>query len=178
MKSKMHMQYTKALTLAILMAWAVNNAEAQHNKTSKTIKMETGTTAQNKALIRSLYEDIINNRRLERLDEVIAPAFEGAGAKGPQGFRNTVTDLVTAFPDIRFKIEDMIAEGDKVVARWSWTGTHSAPFRGYPTSHRQIHNEALVMYQIADGKITHSWLQSDRLGGLQQMGVTLQAPEK
>lgn len=170
------MQYTKALALALLLAWAVNDAQAQHNKTSKSIKMETGSTAKNKVLIRSLYEDIINHRRLEKLDDVIAPTFEGAGATGPQGFRNTVTDLVTAFPDIKFKIEDMIAEGDKVVARWTWTGTHSAPFRGFPASHRHIHNEALVMYQIKDGKITHSWLQSDRLGALQQMGVTLQAP--
>jgi steroid delta-isomerase-like uncharacterized protein len=130
-------------------------------------------TEANKETVRRLYEEIINNEQVALLTEIIDQDFSGAGiGKGSSGFAQTVSELRQGFPDIHFTIKDMVAEGDKVVVRWSWTGTHNGPFKGIPASGKFITNDANVIYQFREGKIIHSWIQSDRLGVLQQIGVT------
>lgn len=79
--------------------------------------------------------------------------------------------VIDAFPDIKWTIEDIISEGDKVVVRWHWNGIHKAPFRGIPPSNKAVVDNANVIYQLKDGKITASWIQGDRLGVLTQIGV-------
>lgn len=157
-----------------------NHADAQYTsrQDTKEQRMNTTTLASNKELVRKLYEDIINERRLDLLDGIIAPEYTN-GEKdetGPQAYRSTVTDLVRSFPDIKFTVEDIIAEDDLVVARWNWKATHTAAFRGIPACHKVVTNTALVMYRVKDGKITASWLQADRLSVLQQIGAVLQKP--
>lgn len=152
-------------------------AQHRNGQDTKEQRMNTTTIAQNKELVKGLYEHIINDRELDELDAIISPAFTGEkGDKGPQAYRNTVVDLLKSFPDIKFTVEEIIAEGDLVVARWSWKGTHTADFRGIPAGNKVVTNTALVMYKVQDGKITASWLQADRLSVLQQIGVVLQKP--
>jgi steroid delta-isomerase-like uncharacterized protein len=128
--------------------------------------------AKNKESIRNLYENILNNRHLEMLNELISENYVGVrGEKGAEGFRQTVGSLISGFPDIKWAIEDLLAEDDKVIVRWTWTGTHQNAFRGFPQTNRKLTNSAIVIYQFENNRIKAAWLQSDQLGFLTQIGV-------
>ena len=72
---------------------------------------------------------------------------------------------------MRFTIEDLIAEGDRVVVRWRWRATHAGTFNGHPATGKAVSNTGTVIYQLAGDKIVRAWLEADRLGVLQQIGA-------
>jgi predicted ester cyclase len=126
----------------------------------------------NKAAVRRLYEEIINARQLERTLDLVDEEYEGpAGDRGPAGFQATVRDLLQGFPDIVFTIEDLVAEGDRVAVRWRWKATHAGQFRTFSPTHKRVTNTGIAIYQLRDGRILRSWLETDRLGALQQIGA-------
>jgi predicted ester cyclase len=137
------------------------------------MKMSANQTAdQNKEIIRNLYEEILNTGKWELLAPVIAEDYVGvAGQKGPSAFAETIRGLRHGFPDIQWKVEDLVAEGDKVTVRWSWQGTHSNTFMGIQPTSKLLNNHAIAIYQLRDNQIIHAWLESDRLGFLQQIGM-------
>lgn len=140
----------------------------------------TGTTMTdaNKHLVRSLYEDYINTGRLEPVAELVAPDYVApTGEHGPAAFIANIAELRTGFPDIHFTIDQLIAEADRVVVRWTWRATHTGPFRHVAATNKPVLNSGIAIYQIADHKITRNWLETDRLGALQQMGA-LPAPSR
>jgi predicted ester cyclase len=130
------------------------------------------TAAINKALVKTLYEDCINGRDLDRLETLIAPDFVGArGERGPREFRATIEAVLTGFPGVRFEVHDLIGEADRVAARWTFRAVHGGRFVGIKPSLAEVTQEGNVIYQIRDGQIVRAWLQADRLGVLQQIGV-------
>ena len=130
------------------------------------------TAAINKALVKTLYEDCINGRDLDRLETLIAPDFVGArGERGPREFRATIEAVLTGFPGVRFEVHDLIGEADRVAARWTFRAVHGGRFVGIKPSLAEVTQEGNVIYHIRDGKIVRAWLQADRLGVLQQIGV-------
>lgn len=127
---------------------------------------------QNKSIIRNLYEEILNKGQWELLEPVIAEDYIGVGGqKGPLAFAATVQGLREGFPDIQWTVEDLVAEGDKVTVRWSWKGTHLGTFTGIQPTNKSLNNHAIAIYQLRDNQIIHAWLESDRLGFLQQVGM-------
>lgn len=136
------------------------------------IETTTPEELKNKELIRNLYEDILNNRKLELLGDLISEDYIGfQGKKGAKGFSETVASVIAGFPNIKWTIEDLFADGDKVTVRWSWKGINTNSFRGFPASNNPVSDTAIVIYQLKDGKITNAWIQSDCLGVLMQIGV-------
>jgi predicted ester cyclase len=132
----------------------------------------TNIVAINKALVRTLYEDCINGRDLDRLETLIAPDFVGArGERGPQEFRATIEAVLTGFPGVRFELHDVFGEDDKVAVRWTFRAVHGGRFAGIKPSLAEVTQEGNVIYQVRDGLIVRAWLQADRLGVLQQIGV-------
>lgn len=133
----------------------------------------THTTAEaNKRIVRRLFEDGINRGRFELVDELVSPSFVGAtGERGPSAFSKAVAGLRSAFPDIHYTLEDVIAEGNRVVVRWTWTGTHRNPYRGFHPTHKQVKNTAIAIFELEGEKLTRAWLENDRLGFLQAMGA-------
>ncbi len=130
------------------------------------------TPEKNKEVVRKLYQDFLNTGRLELLDQMIAQDYVGPfGPGGPTAFAEPVQALLQGFPDIHWTIQDLVAEGDQVAVRWSWQGTHTKPFRGIAPSHKQVTDSAIAIYQLKDNKIIRAWIQTDRLGFLQQIGV-------
>lgn len=130
------------------------------------------STEANKAAVRRLYEESVNGGRNDLLPELIAPELaQPDGSRGPAAFEATVAALRTGFPDIHFTIEDLVAEGDRVAVRWTWTGTHTGTFRGFPATGRSVHNSGIVIYRFANGRIAAGVLETDRLGALQQIGA-------
>jgi len=135
------------------------------------------TVQLNKHLVEQLYTDCINNGCLERLDDLIHQDFVGSrGEKGPEGYTQTIAMVRTGFPDVYFRIEDLIGENDRVVARWRMEGTHLGPFAGFPATGKRVMQTAIVIYRVKDGKLVRAWLQRDSLGLLRQIGAIAALP--
>ena len=149
-----------------------SNNQNQLTDFKKGTKMSAQTLEKNKEAIRNLYEGILNQGKMELLNQIISEDYTGIrGEKGAAGFAETVNSIRAAFPDIKWTVEDLIAEGDKVVIRWSWTGTNTSSFRGFPPSQKKVSDNAIAIYQFSGDKVIKAWIQSDRLGFLQQIGV-------
>ena len=126
---------------------------------------------QNKQSVRTLFETF-NHGDLGPIDRLVGPEYQGAqGDRGPAGFKVVVTGLRTAFPDIHYTLDDVIAEGDQVAVRWHWTGTHQAPFRAFPATGKAVTNTGAGIFHLKDGKIVAGVLETDRLGFLEQIGA-------
>jgi steroid delta-isomerase-like uncharacterized protein len=135
------------------------------------------STEQNKATMRAIPEQIFNEGNLDAADRLFAtdyiehvPVLPGLPA-GLAGFKVYVTAVRSAFPDLRLIIEDLVAEGDKVVMRATARGTHRGEFMGIPPTGKQISVTEIHICRFADGKVVEHWANSDQLGMLQQLGV-------
>jgi steroid delta-isomerase-like uncharacterized protein len=131
----------------------------------------------NKALVRRLVEGVWSTGNLAAADEILAPnmvdhaAQMGGGAGDREGFKNQVRMFRAAFPDGHTRIDDMIAEGDKVVLRWTDGGTHRGEFMGIAATGRPVTITGIDIYCIADGKVVEYWCNEDELGLLRQLGA-------
>ena len=131
---------------------------------------------ENKTLIRRTYEELLNQGNLVVADELIAPDFINHEAppgrdRGPESMRGLTTMLRTAFPDLRFTIEELIAEGDVVAGRLTMSGTHEGPLMGMPPTGRSVRQDHMHFVRFRDGKAVEHWGVRDDLGMMQQMGV-------
>jgi predicted ester cyclase len=108
------------------------------------------------------------------IDELVSSDYVLHGTpevRGPEGMKHFVTIYRTAFPDYACTVEDQIAEGDKVVTRWTARGTQQGELMGIPPTGSQVTPPGVVIDRIANGQLVESWLQADVLGMLQQLGV-------
>ena len=128
----------------------------------------------NKRIVGRLFETF-NQGDLAVVDEIVGPECVGAqGDKGPAGFKAVITGLRSAFPDLRYTLDDLVAEGDAVAVRWHWTGTHKGPFRAFPPTGKAVTNTGAGIFHVKDGKIVAATLETDRLGFLEQIGAVPQ----
>ena len=133
---------------------------------------------ENKAIARRIMNEAMNDGRLEVADELIAsdwvdhdPANPPDFAGGPDAFKQLATMYRAAFPDMEMTIEDMVAEGDRVVTRWTARGTHEGELMGVPPSGKQVTVTGIGIDRIAGGKVAESWGSWDTLGLLTQVGA-------
>ena len=134
-------------------------------------------TEANKATVRRYLEAVWNQGDLALVDEVIAPTFTQHltnVAPGRAGVKQFFSMIRTAFPDARMAIEDLIAEGDRVVWRFTIHATHTGPFQGIPATGRSVTITGMNLVRMAGGQIVENWGQQDNLGLLQQLGVVPQ----
>ena len=134
----------------------------------------------NKALVRRYVEKALNQKNLGVVDELFAKSFVDHDssmpeARGPEGVKRLAAMVHASFPDLHFTIEDMIAEGDKVVYRYSVRGTHQKDFMGIAATGKQISFTGIHIYRVADGKLQEEWENWDTLGLMRQLGVIPQA---
>jgi steroid delta-isomerase-like uncharacterized protein len=87
------------------------------------------------------------------------------------GYRQAISAFLNAYPDSRFLIDDVIAEGDTVVIRHSLRGTHQAAFQDIPPTGKQVKVGGIATFRVVNGKIAETWLDADILGMLQQLGA-------
>jgi steroid delta-isomerase-like uncharacterized protein len=130
----------------------------------------------NKAIVRRLYEEVWNKRRLEVIDELISPShalndpIASDSQIGPKLYKQRVLEFANSFPDFRFTIEDMITEKGKVVASWTFSGTHKGEFRNIPATGNKVLVEGITIHLISNGKILDSYARWDALGLMRQLG--------
>jgi steroid delta-isomerase-like uncharacterized protein len=136
------------------------------------------STEQNKTIVRRYWEEVWNQGNLAVVDELIAADFDGHPApsdadfgRGPAGQKQLVGLYRGAFPDMRMTIDDMAADGERVVLRWTARGTNTGEMMGMPATGRPSTVTGIVINRLAAGKIVESWTNFDALGMMQQLGV-------
>jgi steroid delta-isomerase-like uncharacterized protein len=133
------------------------------------------TTTANKALVSRYYDEVLNQRNLPALDDLLAPNFASwlpDGTRvGRAAYRDAVLASHQAFPDLVVEVLDQLGEGDKVATRWRASGTHRGPFAGVPATGRPVRITAMHLHRVVDGKLTEHWEEIDLLRLMRQLGV-------
>jgi steroid delta-isomerase-like uncharacterized protein len=133
-------------------------------------------TERNKTVVRRFIEEVQNKRDWEVYDELNAPDFVNLSAppgvpSDREGGKMFLGAFLNAFPDCQFTIEDMIAEGDRVATKKTFSGTHTAEFNGIPPTGKEVTITFVDILRLRDGKIIEHWLSMDQLSFMQQLGV-------
>jgi predicted ester cyclase len=131
---------------------------------------------ENKVKIQRFFKEVMNEGSLHLIDEIYAPDFinhrphRGFQA-GVEGLKLRITLLRKSFSNLRYDLEDLIAEGDKVVSRWKAHGTHTGEFMGIQPTGREVTFTGIDIVRITNGKVVEGWRESDQLGLLQMLGT-------
>lgn len=138
------------------------------------------TTEEHKALVRR-FIDAINQNDLARFDEFFAPDFVPRDTvvpipPGPEGIRQLFAAVRHAFPDLQETLDDILAEGDKVMARWTVRATHQGEFAGIAPTGKPVTWKGVFVLRVAGGQFVEVWQVHDQLGLLQQLGATVTPP--
>jgi steroid delta-isomerase-like uncharacterized protein len=135
------------------------------------------STEQNKALTRQLMEEVFNRGNIGLVDKLFAPDFveheelPPGIPSGIEGVKTLPTVFRSAFPDFQIAIDDLIAEGEKVVVRSTWSGTHKGEFMGIPPSGKSVSFGVYDTIRFAGGKVVEHWGQMNEMSLMQQLGV-------
>jgi predicted ester cyclase len=133
-------------------------------------------TELNKSVIRRFVEEVQNKKNWDVYDELNDPEFVNHSAppgipSDREGGKIYLGAFLKAFPDCRFTVDDMIAEGDQVVTKKTFTGTHEAEFAGLPPTGKRVTLQFVDIMRVRDGRIVEHWLSMDQLSFMQQLGV-------
>ncbi len=136
---------------------------------------------QNKTIARRFLEELWNERRLDLADELFAPdcithqlrsgAADEAAPRTPDLVKRHVAEWLAAFPDLRFTIDQMIAEHDQVMTRCTMDGTHEGAWLGIAPTGQRISVRLVLIQRIAGGQIVEDWVLVESLGLFQQLGL-------
>jgi steroid delta-isomerase-like uncharacterized protein len=135
------------------------------------------STEQNKAVVRRLVEEVFNQGNLSMIDELIAPDFveheelPPGIPPGREAPKQMFAMLQSAFPDFKATIDDLVAEGDKIVIRQTWTGTQKGEFMGIPPTGKRVSIGVIDILRLADGKMAEHWGIMDSMAMMQQLGA-------
>jgi steroid delta-isomerase-like uncharacterized protein len=131
----------------------------------------------NKEIVRRLYKELWNERNLQVAEELLSeshaladPILSGSSV-GPSAYLGHVQRLIAAFPDLRFHIDELIGEKDKVVVAWVVSGTHKGAIFGFAPSNKKISVSGISIHHLAHGKILDSQAAWDFYCLMQQIGV-------
>ena len=133
-------------------------------------------STENKALVQRWFDEVWNRGRAEAIDELLAPdsIVHGLGTgdmRGAAAFKPFHAAYRDAFPNIRIRIDDMVAEGDKVAFRWTGTGSHRGSSLGFAATNRNVQFQGMGIIRVHNGKLVEGWNTFDQLGMLQQLGI-------
>jgi predicted ester cyclase len=133
---------------------------------------------ENKALVRRFVEEVVNAGNVDRADGFVTADYiehqQLPGAEGRQGIdvaKAFLSMMRGAFPDYRFAIEDLVAEGDTVVARVSVSGTHRGELMGLAPTGRRVRTSGIEVFRFERGKMAEHWAAFDALGMMRQIGM-------
>jgi predicted ester cyclase len=139
------------------------------------------STEENKALVRRFFEEVFNQKQLDRADAFVAwdyldhAALPGQGPVLEGAKQQRWAVYFAAVPDLHATIDDLVAEGDKVAVRFTVEGTQQGELLGVPPTGKHFRFSDYCIYRLAEGKVAETWEQPDLLGLMQQLGV-LPAP--
>jgi len=133
---------------------------------------------ENKALARQVFEEVQSKGDYALVDELVASDYVvhtpmGVGdVHGPEGVKQFVKTLHKSLPDLKFTVEDQIADGHRVATRWTCRGTHRGEFQGVPATGKRVTMSGITIFHVDDGKLVEAWASPDLLGLMQQIGAS------
>jgi len=134
------------------------------------------STEENKAVVRRFFGELLSSDNLALADELLSPGFRFYFAGNPdpmdlKSYKGFLAARRGAFPDRSFVVEEMIAEGDKVSARFTMRGTHDGELQGIAPSRKEVTMTGIDMISLSEGKMVEDRVEVDQLGMMQQLGV-------
>jgi steroid delta-isomerase-like uncharacterized protein len=138
-------------------------------------RKEVAVSQQNEDVVRRMFEEGWNRGTLEVLDDCLASSFTQEGplemVRGRDGAKANITKYRSAFPDCRIQIDEMFSAGDRVVTRFTYSGTHRGEFEGMAPTGRSVQGKGIDVAHMVNAQIERSFTQWDALGLMQQLGV-------
>ncbi len=135
------------------------------------------TEEENKVTIHRFFEEVFNGGHLAVVDEIKTPNYVfhdlslSKTIRGPEEFKQYIKTFRTAFPDLQSTIEEVIAEGEQVTVRFTFTGTQRGPLMGIPPLGKQVRVSAMLFARLVNGRFVEGYINYDALGMMQQLGV-------
>ncbi len=134
------------------------------------------STQTKKAIVRRLMEQVWKNLRIDLIEEFFTEEVVEHFARispqpGMEGVREAANIILNAFPDFQLTIEDEIAEGDKVVNRWTMWGTHQGELPGIPATGKQVTQSGVTIFHLSNARVAEFWILTDKLSMMHQLGV-------
>ncbi len=134
------------------------------------------STEENKAIIRRIFAEVFNQHDVAPIAELYAPDWTyhapfPAIAPGIAGMTQQMAGVFTAFPDIVFTIQDLLADGDKVVTRYLAVGTHLGEMGGIAPTGKRLAHSGITIERLVDGKIAETWEEWSSLTFMQELGL-------
>jgi predicted ester cyclase len=135
-------------------------------------------TEEDKAIVRRFLEESFGGGKPALVDELLDPNFvrydpyiEAGAVRGAQTVKENIVWFRNAFPDLTCTIEDQVAEGEKVVSRWTVRGTHQGEFFGVAGTGNRVQFTGIQIDRLDESKIVEEWAEFDLLGAMRQMGA-------
>ncbi|WP_373876555.1 ester cyclase [Paenibacillus spongiae] len=127
-------------------------------------------------LVRIYFDEVHNNGNFDQIGEIIHPQFvlHHAGGEEHVTLKQAIEitkRYLSSFPDMHFRIEQVIEKVDKVVAQTTFTGTHKGPMLNIPATGKSVVIQSVHIFRLENGKISEVWLYRDDLGLMRQLGV-------
>lgn len=128
--------------------------------------------AKNRETIHFLYDSMLNKKNFDKFSEVVSADYTNTiGGKGIEGFQKTIFELSKAFPNAQWEVEEIIVDGNKVMVKQKFIGTQTNSFQNIKPTYKTVSVDGIATYELQNGKIIRSQVQTDRLGFFQQLGV-------
>ena len=122
-------------------------------------------------IVHRFYQEFLNEGNASAADQLLSPDCLGRGGKVADDIKTFASLLRQGFPDLHFKIQEMVSEDARVAVRWEMEGTHRGPFAGVDPTGGRISHHGMAFYRLKHGKIVEIWNEVDRLGLLQRIGA-------
>jgi len=135
--------------------------------------------ATNKELVKKFYQEVWNERKAQCVEKYLSPSHalvdpNATDTKtGPEAYKTVLARFLRAFSNLKFEVQEMVSEKDKVVASWMITGVHSGEYNGLAPTNKKITVEGISIHQIADGKIMDTYSVWDTLGLMKKVGAVV-----
>jgi predicted ester cyclase len=134
------------------------------------------TTLENREVVRRFFDEFMNERKLDKVEDYVTRNWVNhdpslTTMEGYEGARQLVRTLTGGFPDMKIRIEDIIAEGDRIAVRFSFVGTHKGDFMGAAATGKKVNASACGIFRVQDGRLAENWVVFDALGLAKQIGM-------
>jgi steroid delta-isomerase-like uncharacterized protein len=169
------------LPLALILCFMVSCQDKEAMVELEEFKAQAEVEEQNKEIVQRYWDEKWNERRPEILDELQTPdvVYHGTSMemKGIEEYKQVYSSYLSAFHDTQVTIEDLIAEGDKVMSRLKIRGVHKGELEGLPPTGKTFTSSFFTVFRLVDGKIAEEWEVFDELGMMMQLGMELKPKE-
>ena len=144
------------------------------NPANRTAPAGDDIARKNKELLEHIYTEVFVNWNRELVEEVLDPGFRSHdwprdSRTGVDGFYDFYGPVLATYPDTRYTVNDLIAEGDKVTVYWTLVGTQQGEFMGMPPTNKEISMDGIAIYRVDNGKLMERWVVYDLYSMVEQV---------